>query len=103
MFYLASILSWTFYRAWSWPPTIFFVLHGLVMLMKQHSYAFYNGHLSELYKYRKSLQEKLKQLQNVTPAQSPSATAFNFSTSFLDQSPPSADFTHRRRGSHSLG
>jgi sterol O-acyltransferase len=32
---------------WTWTAQVFFTLHTLTMLMKMHSYAFYNGHLSE--------------------------------------------------------
>ena len=31
---------------WTWTAQVFFTLHSLVFLMKMHSYAFYNGHLS---------------------------------------------------------
>lgn len=81
---------------------MFFVFHGLVMLMKQHSYAFYNGYLSELYKRRKSLERKLKQLQNVTPAQSPSTTTFSLSTSYLDRVPSATELSQRRRSNHQM-
>ncbi len=43
-FYLGAIVGWTFYRNWPWTHTIFIVLHAMVFLMKQHSYAFYNGY-----------------------------------------------------------
>lgn len=36
-----------FARGWTWTAQVFFTLHFLVLLMKMHSYAFYNGHLSE--------------------------------------------------------
>lgn len=36
-----------FYREWTWTAQVFLVLHTLVLLMKMHSYSFYNGHLSE--------------------------------------------------------
>ena len=52
----------TIARDWPWTHTVFFVLHGLVLLMKQHSYAFYNGHLSTLYKDRILLVSTLKKL-----------------------------------------
>jgi sterol O-acyltransferase len=42
--FLAAILAWTLYRDWPWTHTIFIVLHTLVFVMKQHSYAFYNGY-----------------------------------------------------------
>lgn len=32
---------------WTWTAQVFFTLHTLTILMKVHSYAFYNGHLSE--------------------------------------------------------
>lgn len=43
-FYLAAVIGWTLYREWPWTHTIFIVLHGLVFVMKQHSYSFYNGY-----------------------------------------------------------
>ena len=39
--------SWPFIRDWTWTAQVFFTLHLLVIFMKMHSYAFYNGHLSE--------------------------------------------------------
>ena len=47
-------------------------MHCLVMLMKQHSYAFYNGHLSELYKAREALKKTLKQLEKKVPVETSS-------------------------------
>lgn len=38
--YIVAVLGWTLFREWPWTHTVFFMLHGLVMLMKQHSYAF---------------------------------------------------------------
>lgn len=35
-------------RLWTWTAQVFFTLHLLTILMKLHSYAFYNGHLSEI-------------------------------------------------------
>lgn len=32
---------------WTWTAQVFLLLHTMVILMKMHSYAFYNGHLSE--------------------------------------------------------
>jgi sterol O-acyltransferase len=43
-FYLGASIGFTFYRHWPWTHTIFIVLHAFVYLMKQHSYAFYNGY-----------------------------------------------------------
>jgi sterol O-acyltransferase len=41
---LFAIVAWTYYRDWPWTHTIFIVLHTLTFMMKQHSYAFYNGY-----------------------------------------------------------
>ncbi|KAJ5084507.1 Sterol O-acyltransferase [Penicillium alfredii] len=40
-------INWPFMRLWTWTAQVFFTLHTLTILMKLHSYAFYNGHLSE--------------------------------------------------------
>lgn len=32
---------------WTWTAHVYFSLHTMIILMKMHSYAFYNGHLSE--------------------------------------------------------
>jgi sterol O-acyltransferase len=45
-FYLFAVIGWTWYREWPWTHTVFVVLHGLTFIMKQHSYAFYNGYCS---------------------------------------------------------
>ena len=39
-------INWPFMMKWTWTAQVFFTLHTLVLLMKMHSYAFYNGHLS---------------------------------------------------------
>lgn len=39
--------SLPFVLHWTWTAQVFFILHTLTLLMKMHSYAFYNGHLSE--------------------------------------------------------
>ncbi|KAK0263835.1 Sterol O-acyltransferase 2 (Sterol-ester synthase 2) [Friedmanniomyces endolithicus] len=69
--YLASVVGWAYFREWPWTHTIFAVLHGLVFLMKQHSYAFYNGYLSSVYRRKTLLEAKLEQLQAIDPMQSP--------------------------------
>ncbi|KAG0652365.1 putative phospholipase [Hyphodiscus hymeniophilus] len=98
--YIVAVLEWTLFREWPWTHTVFFVIHGLVMLMKQHSYAFYNGHLSEDYKNRKTLLRKLKQLEDIEAVQSPSATSprtATLSTSYLDSKPTASDLNQRRQ------
>ncbi|QPC77288.1 hypothetical protein HYE68_008040 [Fusarium pseudograminearum] len=72
--FLAGVVGLTLWRDWPWTHTVFFVLHGIVMLMKQHSYAFYNGHLSSVYKQRATIIKKLKQLDLVDPTMTPSQT-----------------------------
>ncbi len=44
---LLKLDSWPFLRSWTWTAQVFFTLHVLSLFMKMHSYAFYNGHLSE--------------------------------------------------------
>ncbi|KAI5211606.1 acyl-CoA/sterol acyltransferase [Aureobasidium subglaciale] len=66
-FFLGSVVWWMFYREWPWSHTIFMVLHTMVFLMKQHSYGFYNGHLSVLYRRRNMLREKLRDLRDTKP------------------------------------
>ncbi|KAF2001705.1 MBOAT-domain-containing protein [Amniculicola lignicola CBS 123094] len=45
--WLAFWTCFPFVRDWSWTAQVFFTLHLLAIFMKMHSYAFYNGHLSE--------------------------------------------------------
>ncbi|MCJ1285701.1 acyl-CoA/sterol acyltransferase [Xylographa opegraphella] len=66
--YIAAFFGWTVYRGWPWSHSFFILIHCLVMLMKQHSYAFYNGHLSELYKRKQVLERKLKDLEELHQA-----------------------------------
>ncbi|KAI2608932.1 MBOAT-domain-containing protein [Hypoxylon fragiforme] len=42
---------------WTWTAQVFLLLHTMVLLMKMHSYAFYNGHLSETEKRLRALDE----------------------------------------------
>lgn len=50
IFQTAWLFLWVelpFLLHWTWTAQVFFALHTLTFLMKMHSYAFYNGHLSE--------------------------------------------------------
>lgn len=47
--YLAGFIWWTYHRDWPWTHTVFMVLHCLTMLMKQHSYAAYNGYCKSIF------------------------------------------------------
>ncbi|KAI1763961.1 MBOAT family protein [Hypoxylon sp. FL1150] len=99
--FIAGVVGLPLVREWPWTHTVFFVLHGIVMLMKQHSYAFYNGHLSNVYKKRQNLLFKLKQLELVSPVSFPSPTSpqvSTLSTSHLAL-PPSANEYYERRKS----
>ncbi|KAK2738192.1 hypothetical protein FQN57_007167 [Myotisia sp. PD_48] len=45
--WLAVWVTLPFMLDWTWTAQVFLTLHTLTFLMKMHSYAFYNGHLSE--------------------------------------------------------
>jgi sterol O-acyltransferase len=98
--FIAGVVGLTMWRDWPWTHTVFFVLHGLVMLMKQHSYAFYNGHLSTVYKKRRELLAKIKQLETISPVTSPSRTeppVSDINTSHLAKVPSAKRYEERRR------
>ncbi|KAF4592190.1 sterol O-acyltransferase [Ophiocordyceps camponoti-floridani] len=91
--FIAGVVSWTLVRDWPWTHTIYFVLHGLTMLMKQHSYAFYNGYLSTVYEKRQLLLSRLELLDVANAASSPTATwppAAAVDTSHLGEPPSGA-------------
>lgn len=99
MAFISGVVGLTLMRDWPWTHTVFFVLHGMVMLMKQHSYAFYNGYLSSVYKQRAHLLFKLKQLEKISPVATPSTTeppVSSIATSHLDQVPSVRWFEQRR-------
>ena len=52
-----DILRVPFLRDWTWTAQVFLTLHTLVLLMKMHSYSFYNGHLSETERRLRALDE----------------------------------------------
>ncbi|ETS82205.1 hypothetical protein PFICI_07207 [Pestalotiopsis fici W106-1] len=98
--FIGAVVGLTLIRDWPWTHTVFFVMHGLVMLMKQHSYAFYNGHLSTAYEKRKQLGERLKQLENISPVDLPApqtnTASFALSTSHLSRRPSKHEYRERR-------
>ncbi|KAI1190213.1 MBOAT family protein [Nemania serpens] len=55
--WLAFWIAVPFIFNWTWTAQVFFVLHSMVLLMKMHSYAFYNGHLSETEKRLRALDQ----------------------------------------------
>lgn len=101
--YIGAVVELTLWRNWPWSHTVFFVMHGVVMLMKQHSYAFYNGYLSSVYKKRSQLLARLKELEHVSPVQTPSHTeppVSAISTSHLAHIPSAHEYKERRRSMH---
>ncbi|CAP72974.1 uncharacterized protein PODANS_2_3980 [Podospora anserina S mat+] len=55
--WLALWIAVPFLLGWTWTAQVFLILHTMVMLMKMHSYAFYNGHLSETEKRLRDLDD----------------------------------------------
>jgi len=53
--WLAFWIAVPFLLDWTWTSQVFFLLHTMVLLMKMHSYVFYNGHLSETEKRLRAL------------------------------------------------
>ncbi|KAK8042182.1 MBOAT family protein [Apiospora rasikravindrae] len=101
--FIAGVIGFPLIRDWPWTHTVFFVLHGLVMLMKQHSYAFYNGHLSTLFEKREVLYRKLKQLDLINPVTSPSQTSppiSELSIEHLANQPSASVYKQRRQSIH---
>jgi sterol O-acyltransferase len=56
-----------FWLDWAWTAQVCLLLHTMVLLMKMHSYAFYNGHLSETEKRLRSLDEPNPSRQDRSP------------------------------------
>ncbi|KAK7532546.1 MBOAT, membrane-bound O-acyltransferase family-domain-containing protein [Phyllosticta citricarpa] len=94
--FLAITLYWTVYREWPWTHTIFLVLHCIVFLMKQHSYSFYNGYLSQIYRRKQLLEEKLRELKDKAPAGD-----FDSPVTSSVEKPAQSDLRRRRRSSNS--
>ena len=88
--FLGFFIWFTQLRSWQWTHAVFITLHTICILMKQHSYAFYNGYLSGVYKRRAMLQAELKVLKDqqhlspTTPLPTIHATSY-FDASMLNQ------------------
>lgn len=67
-FWFATWINWPFMLHWTWTAQVFLTLHTLVIFMKVHSYAFYNGHLSHI-------EDRLESLNNPSATFSPSTAA----------------------------
>lgn len=65
MVFVAGVIGTPLWRGWGWSQTVFFVMHGLVMVMKQHSYAWYNGYLSTVEGRRRGVKGMLEGLEGV--------------------------------------
>ena len=63
---------------WTWTAQVFFTLHTLVILMKMHSYAFYNGHLS-------NTEHRLFALDHPETASTAAAVKYPSSSTQLDE------------------
>jgi sterol O-acyltransferase len=100
MWFTGSWIWVTFWREWPWTHTVFIVLHNLVLLMKQHSFAFYNGYLSRVSRRRKLLDEKLRQLEDMeaqeTPTSPSSPDRIAVSATGLDNQSHNDNLHHRR-------
>ncbi|KAF3771192.1 MBOAT-domain-containing protein [Cryphonectria parasitica EP155] len=59
--WLSIWIAVPFLLQWPWTSQVFLLLHTMVILMKMHSYAFYNGHLSET-------EKRLQELDNPSTA-----------------------------------
>jgi hypothetical protein len=75
-------VTYPFVRDWSWTAQVFFTLHLLSMFMKMHSYAFYNGHLSETLR-------RLNELDNPKTASKDAAYRYPHARTHLVELPQS--------------
>ncbi|KAL8948228.1 MAG: hypothetical protein Q9222_005564 [Ikaeria aurantiellina] len=76
--WLTFWIRWPFMLAWTWTAQVFFTLHTITMLMKMHSYAFYNGHLS-------TTQHRLNALDNPKNASTAAAVRYPRSSTQLSE------------------
>ncbi|KAH7198537.1 MBOAT, membrane-bound O-acyltransferase family-domain-containing protein [Fusarium flagelliforme] len=85
-----------FYFEWTWTSQVFFLLHTMVLLMKMHSYAFYNGHLSHTEKRLHALDNPFSPHDRRPAYQYPS-TDFPGSVTTGDSTSASAKKRRRQR------
>ncbi|MCJ1399527.1 hypothetical protein MMC11_002729 [Xylographa trunciseda] len=76
--WLVLWVNWPFMLNWKWTAQVFFTLHTLVILMKMHSYAFYNGHLS-------TTERRLRALDNPETASTAAAVRYPSSSTNLNE------------------
>lgn len=77
-------VEWPFVLEWTWTAQVFFALHTLTFLMKMHSYAFYNGHLSET-------ERRLRELDKPEGASMEKAVIYPRSPARLRELTPDSD------------
>ncbi|KAL2826057.1 MBOAT, membrane-bound O-acyltransferase family-domain-containing protein [Aspergillus cavernicola] len=87
--WLGVWIKWPFMLRWTWTAQVFFTLHTLTILMKIHSYAFYNGHLS-------ATERRLSALDNPGSASMDAAVRYPEVSS---PQPPLKRGTHKRSNS----
>lgn len=63
-FYLFFFLWFADYMDFPWIGSVFLLLHSLVLTMKQHSYAFYNGYLWEILNEKQTSEKLLEKLNS---------------------------------------
>ena len=88
--WLVVWIALPFVLDWTWTSQVFLLLHTMVMLMKMHSYAFYNGHLSET-------ERRLRALDN--PSTASRAPAYLYPS---PENPAGAVASPKRSG-HAVG
>ncbi|KAL8762420.1 MAG: hypothetical protein Q9184_001587 [Pyrenodesmia sp. 2 TL-2023] len=81
--WLALWVNWPFMLGWTWTAQVFFTLHTITFLMKMHSYAFYNGHLS-------TTEHRLSALDNPESASTAAAVRYPRSSTHLNELAQSA-------------
>ncbi|KAL8962185.1 MAG: hypothetical protein Q9193_001367 [Seirophora villosa] len=77
-FWLVLWVNWPFMLGWTWTAQVFFTLHTITFLMKMHSYAFYNGHLS-------TTEHRLSALDNPESASTAAAVRYPRSSTHLNE------------------
>ncbi|KAL8651427.1 MAG: hypothetical protein Q9210_003251 [Variospora velana] len=76
--WLVLWVNWPFMFGWTWTAQVFFTLHTITFLMKMHSYAFYNGHLS-------TTEHRLSALDNPESASTAAAVRYPRSSTNLTE------------------
>ncbi|KAM0429604.1 hypothetical protein ACHAPT_006205 [Fusarium lateritium] len=94
--WLSLWIAVPFYFEWTWTAQVFFLLHTMVLLMKMHSYAFYNGHLSETEKRLHALDNPSSVPDRRPAYQYPSAD-FPGSAASISGAPANSNGKKRRR------